>query len=251
MSTPKRGRDSRLSCIQQLLEGMVYREQQRSRTDRTGAPSMVLSPAPPFATSDQEWEVSIGDQGQAGLSMGQAEGAEREQGVQEELLGVVSRFVATPRVGAPLEPRMAASINHLSNKPLQEKVLAQVLEEHTAPDNCEALKVKSLNPQIWGNVGRPIRTQEVKLQRILRLLTAAITAYARGVETVDMTSHQQDVLALMCTTQYELNNLRRDNIRPALNPKFAGLCKTPSVETDSFFIWEGLEQTAQRDGGGV
>ncbi|XP_055487569.1 uncharacterized protein LOC129694834 [Leucoraja erinacea] len=137
---------------------------------------------------------------------------------------------------------MAASINHLSNKPLQEKVLAQVLEEHTAPDNCEALKVKSLNSQIWGNVGGPIRAQEVKLQRILRLLTSAITAYARCVQTEEMSTHQQDVLALMCTTQFELNNLRRENIRPALNPKFAGLCKTPSMESDSLLFGNNLNK---------
>lgn len=101
---------------------------------------------------------------------------------QEELLGVVDRYVATPRAGRPLEPKVAASINHLSNRPLQEQVVNEALETYTAPENCESLKVPAVNSQKWGHVGANIWNQELKLQRILRLLTSAITSFARSVD---------------------------------------------------------------------
>ena len=101
------------------------------------------------------------------------------------------------------------------------------MSRHKAPSNCNSLNVPVVNTPIWGNISAAIRQQELKIQRILKLLTAGITAFVRSVDGEELNLDQEDALALLCATQNEINGFRKNSIRPALNPKFAGLCKPP------------------------
>lgn len=231
---PKRG-DVRMSCMRQLLERMINEEMRHLPGGR------ALASSSPHPSVPSIFEGSKGGQDWAGLSQGQAEDIVSMPGVpEEELLGVVGRYAAPPTTGMVLPPRMAATINRLSNNPLQDKAVQQALDNYIAPENCEALKVKTVNGQIWNQLGQHIRAQEVKMQRVLKLHSAAVTAFARSVGEEDLTIPQQDALALMCGTTYELNNLRRDNIRPALNPTYAGLCKAPAPERQALLFGADL-----------
>ncbi|XP_078279393.1 uncharacterized protein LOC144606843 [Rhinoraja longicauda] len=220
--------------MEQMLQRDLLREQQQTRQGRAqSAQALPQYPLGALAIVSPSNEGSSGDQAWAGQEEGLlAEDVRSTQSVQdqEELLGVVNRYVVIPRGGRPLEPKLAASIDHLSSKPLQERVVNEALELYTAPENCTSLNVPAVNSQIWGHLGPNIRTLELKLQKILKLLTAGITSYARSIDGVDISTNQQDTLALLCTTQYQINILRKENIKPALNPKFAGLCKTPGSE---------------------
>lgn len=53
-----------------------------------------------------------------------------------------------------------------------------------------------------------------------------------------MTQDHQDALALQCNSQYELNNIRKSAIQPALDPKFAGLCK-PGTSKPPILLFGG------------
>ncbi|XP_078265927.1 uncharacterized protein LOC144599077 [Rhinoraja longicauda] len=228
------GTGSRLSRMERLMEQMLQRDLLREQQQtRQGSPGTPAVPFTALAIASPSFEGSIGDQVWAGQQEGLlAEDVRSTQSVQdqEELLGVVNRYVVIPRGGRPLEPKLAASIDHLSSKPLQERVVNEALELYTAPENCTSLNVPAVNSQIWGHLGQNIRNLELKLQKILKLLTAGMTSYARSIDGVDISTNQQDTLALLCTTQYQINNLRKEIIKPALNPKFAGLCKTPGSE---------------------
>ncbi|XP_055488408.1 uncharacterized protein LOC129695459 [Leucoraja erinacea] len=214
-SPPESGRGDRLGRMERLMEQMLQRdllrEMGQARQGSTSTPAPVHYQA--LAIASPSAEGSVGDQDWAGQEQGSlAEEHGSVLGVQdqEELLGVVNRYAATPRAGRPLQPKLAASIDYLSFKPLQEQVVNEAMDLYTSPENCISLNVPAVNSQIWGYIGQGIRTQELKLQKILKLLTSAITSYARSVDGVDMTTNQQDTLALLCNTQYEINNLLKE-----------------------------------------
>lgn len=51
---------------------------------------------------------------------------------------------------------------------------------------------------------------------------------------------QQDALALLCNAQFELNCIRKDGIRPEINPKYAQLCKACNVQSAKYIFGEDL-----------
>ena len=140
---------------------------------------------------------------------------------------MAAKFAAPHSSGLPLNSKLAATVDFLNNHQLQEEVLIQAMSRHKAPSNCNSLNVPVVNTPIWGNISAAIRLQELKIQRILKLLTAGITAFVRSVDGDELNLDQEDALALLCATQHEINGFRKSSIRPALNPKFAGLCKPP------------------------
>ena len=114
------------------------------------------------------------------------------------------------------------------------------MSRYKAPNNCNSLNVPIVNTPIWGNISPGIRTQEIKLQRILKLLTSGITAFARSVDGMDLSTEQEDAHALLCNTQYEINAFRKATIKPTLNPKFAGLCRASPMPPPRQLFGEDL-----------
>ena len=202
--------EGRIDRMERLLELLLQRQQQQgSNRHRASSPTSTIS------LEQQEEEVLV-DPVPPPLEV-----------PAEELLDVATKFAAPHTAGLPLNTKLAATVDFLNNQVLQEEVLIQAMSRHKAPSNCNSLNVPVVNTPIWGNISAAIRQQELKLQRILKLLTAGITAFARSVDGDELNLDQEDALALLCATQHEINGFRKNSIRPALNPKFAGLCKPP------------------------
>ncbi|XP_055502898.1 uncharacterized protein LOC129704052 [Leucoraja erinacea] len=116
--------------------------------------------------------------------------------------------------------------------------MSDAIARHLPPGNCKALQVPSVNQCIWRHMGTGIRNTDLKIQNVLKVLTAGITAFARTLTESDMNQDHKDALALLCNLQYELNYIRKSAIQPTLDPKFAGLCK-PGTSKQPMLLFGG------------
>lgn len=142
--------------------------------------------------------------------------------------------------GEPLDEDLASSINYLASHQLQDLAMEEITNKYHTLANCASLNVPAVNHSIWGNIGAGVRAQEMKLQKCFRLLTSGITAFARSMDGEPLSDIQQDAMALMCNANFEINCLRKNAIRPALNPKFAALCKASNVQLANYLFGEDL-----------
>ncbi|XP_055490966.1 uncharacterized protein LOC129696901 [Leucoraja erinacea] len=239
-STSAREHGSRL---ERLLDEIIQSGRLRDREDSHSGHN--ISPTAVSHKGLQDISDSS-EEGMEGLT-----GSESEQeveppspieGKKNNLLDMVGQYFQQEQTGKNLEDRMAASIEYMSTHQLQANTFAEVLARHLPPGNCAALNVASVNRCIWKHVGAGIRSQDLKVQNALKGLTAGITALARTLEKVDMTSDHKDALALFCNVQFELNNIRKGAIQPALDPKFAILCKQRAIKPQTLLFGGDLSK---------
>ncbi|XP_055507755.1 uncharacterized protein LOC129707038 [Leucoraja erinacea] len=159
-----------------------------------------------------------------------------------QLLDMVGTYFQQEETGKDLEARMAASIDYMTTHHLKTDTLAEVWARHLPPRNCAALNVPKVNRSIWRHVGQDIRSLDIKIQNASKGLSAGITALARTLENVDMSNDMKDALALFCNVQFELNNIRKGAIQPALDPKFAILCKQKAIKPQNLLFGGDLSK---------
>ena len=146
---------------------------------------------------------------------------------------IAAKFAIPSGIGKPLDGNLADNIQYLTTHPLDEKNLNDAANKYASPENCPTLDVPRVNSTIWDNLKGHTRTKDLKLQRVQKALSRGLTAFARSVDGHDLSDIQQDTLALLCNAQFELSCLRRECIRPDINPKFSHLCKASNVLTPS------------------
>lgn len=105
---------------------------------------------------------------------------------------------------------------------------------YAVPDNCPALEVSKVNTTVWENLRPSTRARDARIQRVQRVLASGITAVGRTI-TGDITDTQNDALALLANAQYELIALRKELMRPDINPKLAHLIKSTTHCTGQLF----------------
>ena len=89
-------------------------------------------------------------------------------------------------------------------------------------------------PQIWENINAHSRSCDLKLQRVQKPLIKGITALARAREG-PCTVEQEHAFLLLATANFELNCLRKELIKPDLNPRYGHLCKPLNKVTSHLF----------------
>lgn len=66
-------------------------------------------------------------------------------------------------------------------------------------------------------------------------LTKGIIAFASSLEPALISDQQQDALALLSNSNYELSAFRKELIEPELNAQFSHLCKLANPVTKNLF----------------
>ena len=93
-----------------------------------------------------------------------------------------------------------------------------------------------------------MRAQELRLQKVLKLVGAGITAFGRMVQGAPLSNTQQDMLALLCNAHFEINCLWKVAIKQTLNPRFAALCRSSNVQTPNLLFGEDLAKQVKVPG---
>ena len=148
--------------------------------------------------------------------------------------GFAASFAVDADMGDSIRNDVATSLNFALVEKLEEKCVQEAVQKYKCPKNCEALVVPKVNPQIWENINAHSRSRDLKLQRVQKPLIKGITALAKACEG-PCTVEQEHGFLLLATANFELNCLRKELIKPDLNPRYAHLCKPSNKVTSQLF----------------
>ena len=149
-----------------------------------------------------------------------------------DAVGFAAKY-ATESSGPELDSFVSDSLKYLMNNQLLEKNLNDMMDKYNTPSNCSFLRVPKVNSPIWDSIQSRTRSLDLKMQRVQKCLVKGTTAIAQDM--VEPSNSQQDALTCFASANFELNMLRRELIKPDLNPKFAPLCKPSVPVTENLF----------------
>ncbi|KAJ8030263.1 hypothetical protein HOLleu_26626 [Holothuria leucospilota] len=162
----------------------------------------------------------------------QAKSAEMEK---PKALGFAARFATPENTGEPISDQLASSIDYLLSSKLEEKHLTETMDKYLQPSNCNNLLVPKVNPLVWENVLSKTRSLDLKLQRCQKPLVTGLIAMVKSFEGNDPSEVQQDAVALLSNAVFELNNVRKELIKPDLHQRYSHLCKQSQLTTQWLF----------------
>ncbi len=153
---------------------------------------------------------------------------------EEEPKGFAARFCQPADSGPPLDNDMAQSLKFLLHSKIEDTTITETCDKYPCPNNAQALRVPKVNPVIWDSISPKARSRDLKLQRVQKPLVKGITALAKTVPNGEEAGIQ-DTLALLSNANYELLCLRKEMLKPELNPKYVHLCKASVMPTEYLF----------------
>lgn len=149
---------------------------------------------------------------------------------------LAQRYAAPSGVGEALREDLTESIDFMMGQKLDKKLLDETSARYLCPDNCDSLSTPKVNLTIWDNMKTNTRKRDIRFQMVQTSLLKGITAFAQSLPANSIpTDKQQDALALLCDANFAINSLRKDLIKPDMNPAFHHLCKPQHKVTKLLF----------------
>ena len=149
---------------------------------------------------------------------------------------LAQKFAAPSDIGQPLDEDLADTITFMMGQKLDKKQLDDASARYLCPGNCSTLVAPKVNPTIWDNMKTSTRRRDLRLQMVQSSLVKGINAFAQSLPSGSIPSEQQqDALAFLCDANFALNCLRKDCIKPDMNPAFHHLCKPQHKVTKLLF----------------
>ena len=87
---------------------------------------------------------------------------------KENVMDIIKQDLDTDEKKGPnIEPKLAEILQDIWNKPMAEDKLKNKLEKYKVPQNCNFLKTKRCNPEIWSiKLSEQQRSNDLKIQKI-------------------------------------------------------------------------------------
>lgn len=162
-----------------------------------------------------------------------------------EKIGFAKRFATTTEEGMPLHDSQAQSVNYLLTNALEEKYMTETCQKYPKPSNCQNLLVPKVNPLVWENLSPHVRNLDLKLQRCQKPLISGLVALLKATKgSPQLSTEQEDSVALLASAHFELNQLRKELIKPDLNSRYTHLCK-PRVKTTEWLFGDDLHKAVK------
>lgn len=223
---------------QAILEGLAKLQESIDRRDQSQYDDYG---GPREPSEDSASYVNIADELHDLMDIGGPSVANDEE--HDVLLEYNSQLdVETDTKGPKVNEKVAAVVNKLCLKRISQDQSKSLLKKHLTPENIK-MKLPKCEQSIWNQIPGPVRVADVKLQSTQTLLLSAINCQLKVSEALlklkadkeTMTSCL-DGLTLSMTANYELNQRRRDSMKPQFKPEFAkGLC-TSTAPADEFLF---------------
>ena len=148
-------------------------------------------------------------------------------------------------VGGDINPELAKIILNLWSAKLPAEKLKTRLTKFLKPKNCDSMLVPKCNSIIWSNkLDLTAKNLDMEVQKCLRIILKAIFGLvditsmllSDQVETSnsDLTVKAIDVIAILCNASQELNQHRRELIKPKLG-ELKGLASNVALDSPELF----------------
>ncbi len=149
--------------------------------------------------------------------------------------GFADIFAAESETGGTIRQDVAVTLGKALVNPYDEKKVQEAMNKVKVPTNCPSLIAPKVNLQIWSNIQPKTRSVDLKLQRVQKPLVKGLTALAKLDEKQPLTKDMKEAFLLLSVANFELNCVRREMIKPNLNPEFHHLCSTKNKTTEWLF----------------
>ena len=167
-----------------------------------------------------------------------------------EQQGVKLHFVEDEAVGLPISEANASYVEDCCKKRILSSELARFKEAFKRPENCPALSVPTINPNLWAQVPKESKEHDKRLQNAQSFLAKGLTGVVQIKETLlhfnchpdqfsllfpKLFAELDSCVALLGNAFLESSYHQRDLLKPAINPRFQSLCGSKTPITNFLF----------------
>ncbi|ODM91716.1 hypothetical protein Ocin01_14965 [Orchesella cincta] len=173
----------------------------------------------------------------------------------EEIKNALADIEESDELGPAVGPFLAEAYNRTISRPLSKDNAEKLKLGLKIPENCSNFRVPKMNPEMWNNMPQEARIVDLKHQQLQQTLSQGLTVLVKMCDELSQAAAQmpKDVLTkvlkigldganIMGTQMQELNQKRKSEMRPYLNPDIVDICsaKTPVSE---FLFGPNLAET--------
>ena len=163
-----------------------------------------------------------------------------------EVLNSLKQELKKEETGSRVNAELASVVNAMVKEGLPEEKLLEKLNKYHRPENCESLTKVRVNQSIWDHLTPAVRSQDVRLQKvqtsIFKGMCALTTMIDRCLDDIPLIQNGNnllksatDALAFFGNANSELNQRRRELIKPDLHDEYKHLCSSSLAITDQLF----------------
>ena len=127
-----------------------------------------------------------------------------------------------------------------------EERLQEKINKYPQSENCEGLTKVRVNQLIWDNLNSTIGSQDLKFQKVQTSVVKGMTALARVTDAIlkrvneingekVLAQEAIDNLSLLAHANTEVNNRRKELIKPDLHTDYKHLCSASTTVTAELF----------------
>ena len=146
--------------------------------------------------------------------------------------------------GAAVAEEVASTTGQIWNKGRSAKVNKKLLEDNPRPENVPIHRV-SLNPEVYQAIPKQHQQRDIKAQGVQAALQVAAVPLVRmidGLKNGTLKDKANDIaqmafvsLSMVSSANAQLNQMRREAIKPVLNSKYRAICAEPAKPSKLLF----------------
>ena len=145
--------------------------------------------------------------------------------------------------GPPVEKELATAINGIWGEKRAPQKVKAILEKYPRPSNVNCHKV-DINSDVLSAIGRVAKNRDAKLRSVQgNIARCAVPAVklaegllAKQVNKTELIETALDTVTLLANANAQLNQLRRDALKPGLQARYQSLCKVDEADDTSQWL---------------
>ena len=168
----------------------------------------------------------------------------------ELLQQFIEQAEAEEQMDTDVDPRVATIVNKVFRKKIDKDAFKKLTTkiETSRPKNCEGLAQVTTNSMLWPSLSEHAKGNDRKLQNCQKGIVKAgavvskmldslvkIKGDASKLQVPSLLSMANDALSLIGSTNYAINMMRRDLIKPELKESYRRLCSDTIPFTTELF----------------
>ena len=164
----------------------------------------------------------------------------------DDILEALRQELNNEDIGEPVRKDIAELVQSLMKSGLPEEKLKEKMGTYARPENVPSLVPVKVNGPIWESLKPEARSMDLKMQKTHASLIKSITAATQAASTLRNTGQLNgtmrgvlknilDSIVFNCQALRELNQRRKELLKPSINKNFAHLCSASIPVTDELF----------------
>ena len=151
--------------------------------------------------------------------------------------------------GPAVEDALAKVVTQLLQQGMHPDNQAKVLAKYPTPANCSRLEVVRVNPEVFNNVLKDVKTNDILLQKAQKPILTGITAVVQLMDrllksqkgngdlptTNELLAGFSDAISLLTEGSHQLDLCRRAGFKAVMKDEFRSLCNETAPVTTLLF----------------